>query len=298
MKKTLLLVLLSALVFGAVACSQPAGNTTVSPPTTSTQVPATEPAETLSPEEAALANASTGDELRALVAQYKQAKNHEALYAAALKLVEVDPLYTPGYTDAVTALLEMSKTNYAEIDRILALGIAQGKDGPGYIGEWVTQNEPGLTMTLPTTPDSGSTDEPNAVGITSGNLANRTMMDERWQAGLLTSQGTWVYFAALNEDRALYRMRSAGKNSSASATRAGAFSTSSATGSTTATPPTATGPTRCVSTEARAPRSRRTPASSSRSPMDGSTTATSATTAACTRCATTEAAARSWSTPS
>ena len=211
MKKSLLFVLLSALILGAVACSQPTLDTTIAPSTTSTQVPATEPAETLSPEEAALANASTGDELRALVAQYKQAKNHGALYAAALKLIEVDPLYTPGYTDAVTALLEMSKNNYAEIDRILAQGIAQGKDGPGYIGEWVTQNEPGLTMTLPTTPDSVPTDEPNTVGITSGNLANMTKVDDRWQAGLLTFQGGWVYFSALNEDRALYRTQVGGK---------------------------------------------------------------------------------------
>lgn len=50
----------------------------------------------------------------------------------------------------------------------------------------------------------------NSVGISSGNSSNSLRVDGRWQGGLLTAQGEWVYFSAVNEDLSLYKMQQGG----------------------------------------------------------------------------------------
>lgn len=219
MKRSLYIIMILMLVLGAAACASPASESsaptivpTQQPMVEQTQQPTIEPIQQLTPEEAAIASASTADELRELVEQFKNEKSYEALYLAAIKLVGIDPPYAPGYTDAASALLEMSKSNYEEINSLLARGCQNTKNNAGYIAEWVVQNEPNLKMALPFIPDYTSSDQINTVGITSGNSSNKMKTNGVWQGGLLTTQGEWVYFSSANENFALYKMRINGEN--------------------------------------------------------------------------------------
>jgi hypothetical protein len=215
MKRVLCFIMVLVIMSGVAACSAQTTEKQTEPKAgsnTSTiekQVKIKE--QKLSPEEIAIADASTADELRALVERFKKEKNYNGVYLAAVKLTEIDPEYAPGYTDAASVLLEMSKSNYEKINSLLAKGCENAKDNSGYIAEWATQNEPGLKMKLPFIPDITSVDKINKVGITSGNSSNKINMDGSWKGGFLTSQGEWVYFSAPDENCAIYKIRSNGE---------------------------------------------------------------------------------------
>lgn len=225
MKKSLCILIIVMALLGVVSCKTPSTESPA-PTVIPTQQPITEPAlqplandsqitNVATAEESQIANATTSEELRGLVEQFRSGKNYNALYLAAVKLVEIDPEYAPGYTDAAWALLELSKSNYDEINRLLEQGCKNAADNAEYISEWVMQNEPNLLMKLPFISDLTSVDEINTVGITSGNSFNKIKINniwQGWQGGLLTSQGEWVYFSSQNENFALYKMRSNGEN--------------------------------------------------------------------------------------
>lgn len=215
MKRVLCFVMVLVIMSGVAACSvqtteksaehKEESNTAM----TEKQVKIQE--QKLLQEEAAVTGASTADELRALVESFKKEKNYNGVYLAAVKLTEIDPEYAPGYTDAASALLEMSKSNYEKINSLLAKGCENAKDNSGYIAEWATQNEPNLKMKLPFISDNTSVDKINKVGITSGNSSNKIMINGTWKGGFLTSQGEWVYFSASDENCAIYKIRNNGE---------------------------------------------------------------------------------------
>ena len=147
----------------------------------------------------------SADVLRGLIAQYKSAGDHQALYETAIKLIALDPTDTDAYLIAIDALDSMSKANYEEINRLLAQGGENAQDIKA-LAEWVKQNEPEYSLSMPFVSDYVSADEVNADGITTGNMTNGAKYNGCWTAGLLTWQGDWVYLSRPDENFAIYKM--------------------------------------------------------------------------------------------
>ena len=147
-------------------------------------------------------------ELRAQLAQHKVEKNYKLVYEDALKIIELDSEDTSIYLEAVSALMEMNKANYAEIDRLLLLG-AEKTNGVQALAAWATENQPNISLVIQFASDYSAEEQINFTGTTTGNLTNAAKYsDNWWQGGLLAWQGDWVYFAQPNEDFAIYKVRS------------------------------------------------------------------------------------------
>lgn len=146
-------------------------------------------------------------ELRSQLIQHKAEKNYELVYEDALKIIELGTEDTEIYLDAATALLEMSKAYYAEIDRLLLLG-AEKTEGVQVLAAWATENQPKISLVIPFASDYISEEQINFTGTTAGNLTNAAKYANNWwQGGLLIWQADWVYFVQPNENFAIYKVR-------------------------------------------------------------------------------------------
>ncbi len=154
----------------------------------------------------------TADGLRAQIEQFEREGNYMAAYEAALELTELDPSDAEAYIAAAWALSELSKANYAEIDRLFAVA-AEKTDDLRALSAWAEQNQPEVSIAIPFAPDYSSADNINVEGISTGNMTNAAKYrDNWWQGGLLTWQGDWVYMARPDEDFAIYKVRSDGSD--------------------------------------------------------------------------------------
>jgi hypothetical protein len=151
-----------------------------------------------SAEEKAIGRASGTEELAALMAEYMQEENYEAAYSAALKIIETDPENAAGYTGASSALLEMSKENYVQINDLLVQASTNATD-TDEVSRWIDENDTALKITMPFITDYNSEEEINTVGNSGSNIMN---------IGYVASQGQWIYFRNNDDDGALYKMRS------------------------------------------------------------------------------------------
>jgi hypothetical protein len=204
-----------AVMFAATAsCAAPSAS--LAPPTAApaflrTETPAPEPTPAPTTAQDAVAAASP-DELRAMIERYKDEGDREMVYTAALRLTELDPADASAYTDAAEALLALSKANFDEINRLLALGCEKAKQDAGAIAAWAEHNQPDLSLKVPFVPDYAAADEINADGITAGNQTSAGKYGGEWHGGLLTWQGGWVYLARPDEKFAIYKMRADGSD--------------------------------------------------------------------------------------
>lgn len=145
-----------------------------------------------------------------MLAQYKSEGDHELVYQAALRLSELEPENATAYIDAAEALLQITKVNYDEINRLMALGCERAKGDARSIVEWAESNQPSLSIQVPFVPDYTSVEEINTEGTTTGNLTNAAKYGGEWRGGLLTWQGDWVYLARPDEKFAMYKLRADG----------------------------------------------------------------------------------------
>jgi hypothetical protein len=203
-KRLIICILIAIAMVMPAACAVPpvqqTGETETVSATTETYVPTTELD--------AIA-AAEADELHELIAQYQSEGKYESVYAAASRLIELDPSDTDAYTLAVTALYAKAGADIDEINRLLALGGENAKD-IGALTEWAEQHQPKFIINIPFSPDYSSADQINTEGITAGNLTNAFKQGDGWYGGLLTSQGGWAYLARMDEDLAIYKMRADG----------------------------------------------------------------------------------------
>ncbi|MDD5017681.1 MAG: DUF5050 domain-containing protein [Eubacteriales bacterium] len=204
MKKIICAAMTLTLILLA-ACTAPTAENTA----TETDSMVATQTQAVSSVETAIEAATTADELRALVGQYKSEGNDEAVYLAALKLIELDPSDATAYADAAAALLALSGANIDEINRLLALGSENAQDVQT-LAEWAQQNQPDFSISVPFAPDYASANEINTAGITTGNLTNAAKYNGGWIGGLLTWQGDWVYLSRPDENFAVYKMRADG----------------------------------------------------------------------------------------
>lgn len=201
MKKTGCLIL-SALLLLLTACAGPAAEQSTPVPTVAAATPA--PTAAQDP-----IGAATAHELREMIAQYKSEGDYGMVYAAALRLTEIEPSDASAYIEATEALLALSEANVAEINRLLALGGANAPDAQ-LLYEWAEQNQPDFAIAVAAVPDSILPGEANTDGVTAGNLSNVGKYGGAWRGGLLTWQGSRVYLSRPDEDFAIYKMRADG----------------------------------------------------------------------------------------
>lgn len=199
MKKTVVILFILAMILLA-ACAVPDARQTGDAAATESVQPGLAAAQT------AIEAAQTADELKTLIAQYQIEVDYEAVYEAAMKLMELDPSDVMGYTGAAEALLALSKESMDEASQILEEGY-RNSDAVS-IAAWVEENNPGLEITEPLISDTI-----NIEGITTGNLSNAMRYNGEWRGGLLTWQGNWVYLTKPEEGFAIYRMRPDGGQS-------------------------------------------------------------------------------------
>ena len=198
MKRILYVIVIMLMVFSLTACAAPAAEQTGE--TTATPAPTTA--------QDAIAGASA-DELRGMITRYNSEGNYEMAYAAAKRLIELEPSDTDAYTAAMDALAAISAANYEEINILLAQGVESAEDAQ-VLAEWADENQPDYSIELPFISDYKS-DEINTVGTMPGNLCNDFYRpNECWETGLFASQGDWVYFSRPDEGFAIYKMRTDG----------------------------------------------------------------------------------------
>jgi hypothetical protein len=196
--------MMMVLVCGLVSCTAPAAEQTGKTPVTGTMAT---PAPTTAHDAIAAASA---DELRGLIAQYQTEDDYEMVYAAAMRLIELEPSDTDAYTAAMDALAAISADNYDKINALLVQGVKYAQDTQT-LADWAENNQPDYSVSLPFIPDYESDDEINTEGTTPGNLLNDFHREyEFWETGLFASQGDWIYFSRADESFAIYKMRTDG----------------------------------------------------------------------------------------
>lgn len=201
-KKLLCLLCAAILACSLFACA-PAAETPAEPAASAeTAAPASDPVDA----------AATADELRELIEQYQSESDYEMVYKAAMRLIELEPSDTGAYTAAMSALAAIASSNYERINELLAQGVESAQDARA-LTEWANNNQPDDSIELPFLPDYESEEEINTAGITCGNLINDCYKpDICWEVGLLTSQGSWIYFTRPDESFAIYKMRTNGSD--------------------------------------------------------------------------------------
>ena len=156
-------------------------------------------------------SANTAEELRALIQTYQDSGDHESAYLAAKKLIDLEPTDTQAYQDAIAALLGSISSDYDEIQELLMLGIENVPEGAERFAQWVNEQDQTFSFTVPFFSDYASESEINLVGTTAGNLTNLEHPSaDLWLYGLMTRQGSWVYFALPSDDYSIYKMRTDG----------------------------------------------------------------------------------------
>jgi tetratricopeptide (TPR) repeat protein len=214
MRKPLFLIAVLALIAALTACTRPVlgSDITVTGATVqTTPVPDTSPATGLSPEEQAIADASSSDELNSLISVCISDKNYPLALKAVDRLLELDPADDAAYAMKTELLILTLKDAYEALNDALAEDVGKVSDPAGYRA-LVRQlyDEAGLELGVPFAPDSTSGDEINTVGASAGNLSACCFIGQdfsAWQSGVLTWQGEWVYFSEYAENFALYKMR-------------------------------------------------------------------------------------------
>ena len=156
-------------------------------------------------------SANTAEELRALIQTYQDSGDHESAYLAAKKLIDLEPTDTQAYQDAIAALLGSISSDYDEIQELLTLGIQNTSEGAERLVQWANEQNQTFSYTVPFFSDYASESEINLVGTTAGNMTNLELPNmDLWLYGLMTRQGSWVYFALPSEDFSIYKMRTDG----------------------------------------------------------------------------------------
>ena len=203
MKKTLFMITI-VLSLMLVSCASPISDPTTDSPESTGPVLTTETA-------GSAETTYSVHQLRGLITQYQSEGDNLSVYETAKELLERDPSDTDAYLAAVDALVSLSKSNYQEINRLLALGSEKAQDTQA-LADWAKQNQPDYSITLPFIPDYSSADEINTDGIAAGNLTNAAKYNGWWLGGLLTWQGDWVYLARPDQEFAIYKMRADGSD--------------------------------------------------------------------------------------
>ena len=91
------------------------------------------------------------------------------------------------------------------------LGIENVPEGAERFAQWVNEQDQTFSFTVPFFSDYASESEINLVGTTAGNLTNLEHPSaDLWLYGLMTRQGSWVYFALPSDDYSIYKMRTDG----------------------------------------------------------------------------------------
>jgi hypothetical protein len=201
--KKLLLVAMAIIFVLTSACTASTVSETASPesvtPASASPVPITA--------QDAIAAASA-DELRAMIEQYRTEGETELLYAAALRLTQLEPTDTDAYTAAAAALLAMARADVEQANTLIQQG-AENADAQ-VIVQWAESNPVDFMIEPPFAPDYTTEGEINTEGITAGNMTNAFKQNDGWYGGLLTSQGDWVYLSLMDGDLAICKMRADG----------------------------------------------------------------------------------------
>ena len=205
MKKSLIAVLIVViLLLGLTACSK----ADVASPAESPSNVSNDVLPLLVTTSSEIDSANTAEELRTLIQTYQDNGDHESAYLAAKKLIELEPTDTQAYQDAIAALLGSISSDYDEIQELLMLGIQKAPEGAERLAQWANEQNQTFSYTVPFFADYASESEINLVGTTPGNLTNLEVSSTgQWFFGLMTSQGSWVYFALPQDENNIYKMR-------------------------------------------------------------------------------------------
>lgn len=205
MKKGLIVSLLVVLLLlGLSAC----GNANAAIPSGQPAADSSEATPAPAGDASEIDSASTAEELRALIQAYQESGDQENAYLAAKKLIALVPSDTQAYQDAIAALLGSIEGDYAEIQELIQLGLQNAPDGADRFAQWVNEQDQTFSFTVPFFADYASESEINLVGTTAGNLTNLEVPNaDLWLYGLMTRQGSWIYFALPQDDYGIYKMR-------------------------------------------------------------------------------------------
>lgn len=208
MKKSLIAILIVLiLLLSFTAC----GKADVASPAASPSNDSNDVLPLLDTTSSAIDSANTAEELRTLIQTYQASGDQESTYRAAKKLIALEPTDTQAYQDAIAALLGSISSDYDEIQQLLMLGIQNAPEGAERLAQWANEQNQTFSYTVPFFSDYASESEINLVGTTAGNLTNLEHPSaDLWLYGLMTRQGSWVYFALPSDDYSIYKMRTDG----------------------------------------------------------------------------------------
>lgn len=162
--------------------------------------------------EQVVARASTKAEIERLIQQYEEKGEYRFAWLAADRMVQLFPDDPKGYEKKVDLQIRILQKEYDSFSAAIAKDIEKVVDTGAYRSMIAEKLEAAsLGVTIPFASDYKSASEINAVGNTGSNLqATVWLQGTTPQSGLFASQGDWTYFANLNANLALYKMRSDG----------------------------------------------------------------------------------------
>ncbi len=206
-KRLIVLLVVMILLFGLNAC----GKTGEASPAENLSNVSNDTLPVLVATSSAIDSANTAEELRALIQTYQDSGDHESAYLAAKKLIALEPANTQAYQYAITALLGSIASDYDVIQELLMLGIQNAPEGAERFAQWANEQNQTFSYTIPFFADYTSESEINLFGTTAGNLTNLELPSmDLWLYGLMTRQGSWVYFALPSDEYNIYKMRTDG----------------------------------------------------------------------------------------
>jgi hypothetical protein len=194
---SMLLVVVIALVLSLASCSSPASTspteTLSGQPGISGQSTSTTSGSSV---EARIAQTTSYEELKALYKQAIKDGDGEIAHLTGKRYIEMVPDSDEGYIWAVTGLLEMSKSNYAQIDDYLKQAFESVPDTQK-LADAIKAAEPELGIAWPFVSDTVAADDLNTSGNTCGNMS---------AGGLAAIQGKWAYFSSQGDEGKLYKI--------------------------------------------------------------------------------------------
>jgi hypothetical protein len=146
--------------------------------------------------EAAIAQMTSYEDLKALFKEAIAGKRPREAYLAGMRYIEIAPDTDEGYLWAVTGLLEMSKANYEEINGLLETAFSSVKYRERLV-QSITESEPTLAISWPVVSDTENAADLNTSGTTCGNMS---------AGGQVAIQGKWAYFGAQGDGGKLYKI--------------------------------------------------------------------------------------------
>ncbi len=194
----MLLMVVIALAISLASCSSSASTSLTETPSgqPGTSGQSTSTASSGSSVEAQIAQTTSYEELKALYKQAIKDGDGEIAYLAGKRYIEIAPEGDEGYIWAVTGLLEMSKSNYAQIDDYLQQAFASLPDTQRLVDS-IKEAEPELGVAWPFIPDTTAAEDLNTSGNTCGNMS---------AGGLAAVQGKWAYFSSQGDEGKLYKI--------------------------------------------------------------------------------------------